>query len=141
MIKVKKIKCKEIGIVTAYIPGKEEYGFCFFFSPTAPVVGCQCSKCYAIVWVDTYKNKILSEKPPKHLPESGIECIKYHKEQIKRLLDSMPICPSCGKNQYEYLTNMSTPKYQNGRVFISADAPLLKTDMNSNLEAWILDED
>lgn len=58
----KKIKSREIGVIPAFIQGKEDYGFIFFLSHSSPVVGCQCLICNTIIRVDTYKNKIFLEK-------------------------------------------------------------------------------
>lgn len=75
------------------------------------------------------------------MPESGIEYRKYHEDQINRFLKSIPSCPSCGNRSYEFVSNISIVKLQNGYVLSPEDQPILKWDENSDMEVWILDED
>ena len=140
MTQIKTTNANKIGLIVGYIQDKEEYGYCFIISKNSPVAGCQCLNCNTIIWVDAYKNKITSEKRPENVPGSGSEYRKYYKDKITRLLNSIPHCPSCGGRNYEFVSNISIPKCQNGHILTSEDQPLIKWEHNSDLEVWILEE-
>jgi hypothetical protein len=113
-----KVSANQANVYPAMINGRSDLGYCYFVWADSGTVGAQCSNCQNIVWVDSRKNKILSELKPDDIPDSGTLYQEYYWGKISRFLSSINDCPDCRESDFDLFVNNTTySRLKNGEKY------------------------